>query len=137
MNFKISSQNHVIGDTYHANSNANSETLPDGWKKNKSRHEGIDQHDHLTSTKIKNENERQTENTRASSKSKLLDRKSCEEVEMPAKKRKLKDQDTPPYANTVKEKRLKTSNTDINGEEKPLIKGNGMKITYAHYLFKQ
>ncbi|GJR62487.1 cullin, conserved site-containing protein [Tanacetum coccineum] len=190
MNFKISSQNHVIGDTYHANSNANSETLPDGWKKNKSRHEGsnssqvetshssmdsrqkrkrlseanqqlleknivnkpidvgrnaatvngeprpkklktmtgIDQHDHLTSTKIKNENERQTENTRASSKSKLLDRKSCEEVEMPAKKRKLKDQDTPPYANTVKEKRLKTSNTDINGEEKPLIKGNGMKI---------
>ncbi|GJS80923.1 cullin, conserved site-containing protein [Tanacetum coccineum] len=25
MNFKISSQNHVIGDTYHANSNANSE----------------------------------------------------------------------------------------------------------------
>ncbi|GJR62485.1 cullin, conserved site-containing protein [Tanacetum coccineum] len=190
MNFKISSQNHVIGDTYHANSNANSETPPDGWKKNKSRHEGsnssqveishssmdsrqkrkrlseanqqlleknivnkpidvgrnaatvngeprpkklktmtgIDQHDHLTSTKIKNENERQTENTRASSKSKLLDRKSCEEVEMPAKKRKLKDQDTPPYANTVKEKRLKTSNTDINGEEKPLIKGNGMKI---------
>ncbi|GJW32320.1 cullin, conserved site-containing protein [Tanacetum coccineum] len=190
MNFKISSQNHVIGDTYHANSNANSETLPDGCKKNKSRHEGsnssqvetshssmdsrqkrkrlseanqqllekniankpiyvgrntatvngeprpkklktmtgIDQHDHLTSTKIKNENERQTENTRASSKSKLLDRKSCEEVEMPAKKRKLKDQDTPPYANTVKEKRLKTSNTDINGEEKPLIKGNGMKI---------
>ncbi|GJS80918.1 cullin, conserved site-containing protein [Tanacetum coccineum] len=134
MNFKISSQNHVIGDTYHANSNANSETLPDGCKKNKSRHEGsnssqvetshyqwdsrkkrkgeprpkklktmtgIDQHDHLTSTKIKNENERQTENTRASSKSKLLDRKSCEEVEMPAKKRKLKDQDTPPYANTV------------------------------------
>ncbi|GJR62483.1 cullin, conserved site-containing protein [Tanacetum coccineum] len=190
MNFKISSQNHVIGDTYHANSNANSETLPDGWKKNKSRHEGsnssqvetshssmdsrqkrkrlseanqqlleknivnkpidvgrnaatvngeprpkklktmtgIDQHDHLTSTKIKNENERQTENTLASSKSKLLDRKSCEEVVKPAKKRKLKDQDTPPYANTVKEKRLKTSNTDINGEEKPLIKGNGMKI---------
>ncbi|GJX41943.1 cullin, conserved site-containing protein [Tanacetum coccineum] len=40
MNFKISSQNHVIGDTYHANSNANSETLPDGWKKNKSRPEG-------------------------------------------------------------------------------------------------
>nr|GEY02242.1 cullin, conserved site-containing protein [Tanacetum cinerariifolium] len=50
-------------------------------------------------------------------------------VEIPAKKRKLKDQDdTPPYANTVKEKRLNTSNTDINGEEKPLIKGNGMKI---------
>ncbi|GJY90339.1 cullin, conserved site-containing protein, partial [Tanacetum coccineum] len=90
---------------------------------------GLDQHDHLTSTKIKNENERQAENTRASSKSKLLDRKSCEEVEMPAKKRKLKDQqDTLPYTNTVKEKRLKTSNTDINGEEKPLIKGNGMKI---------
>ncbi|GKA96108.1 cullin, conserved site-containing protein [Tanacetum coccineum] len=30
MNFKISSQNHVIGDTYHANSNANSETLSNG-----------------------------------------------------------------------------------------------------------
>nr|GEX64513.1 cullin, conserved site-containing protein [Tanacetum cinerariifolium] len=37
MNFKISSQNHVTGDTYHANSNANSKTLPNGWKKNKSR----------------------------------------------------------------------------------------------------
>lgn len=40
MNVKISSQNHVIGDTYHANSNANSETMPNGWKKNKSRPEG-------------------------------------------------------------------------------------------------
>nr|GFA20131.1 CW-type zinc finger [Tanacetum cinerariifolium] len=40
MNFKISSQYHVIGDTYHANSNANSETLPNGWKKNKSRPDG-------------------------------------------------------------------------------------------------
>nr|GEZ59119.1 cullin, conserved site-containing protein [Tanacetum cinerariifolium] len=88
----------------------------------------LDKHDHLTSTKIKNKNKRQTENTRASSKSKLLDRKSCKEVEIPAKTRKLKDQDdTPPYANTVKEKRLNTSNADINGEEKPLIKGNGMK----------
>nr|GEZ50541.1 cullin, conserved site-containing protein [Tanacetum cinerariifolium] len=86
------------------------------------------QHDHLTLTKIKNEYETQTENTRASSKSKLLDRKSCEEVKMPVKKRKLKDQDTPPYASTVKEKRLKTSNTNINGKEKPLIKGNGMKV---------
>nr|GFA60510.1 hypothetical protein [Tanacetum cinerariifolium] len=37
MNFKISSQYHVTIDTYHANSNANSETLPNGWKKNKSR----------------------------------------------------------------------------------------------------
>nr|GEY70444.1 cullin, conserved site-containing protein [Tanacetum cinerariifolium] len=89
----------------------------------------LDKHDHLTSTKIKKKNERQTENTRASSMSKLLDRKSCKEVEIPAKKRKLKDQDdTPPYANTVKEKRLNTSNADINREEKPLIKGNGMKI---------
>nr|GEW53911.1 cullin, conserved site-containing protein [Tanacetum cinerariifolium] len=184
-------KNYCDVNTYHTNSNANSDTMPNGWKKNKSRPEGsnssqvetshssmdsrqkrkrlseanqqlleknvvnkpidvgrndatvngelrpkklktmtgLDQHDHLTSTKIKNENERQTENTRASLKSKLLDRKSCEEVEMSAKKRKLKDQeDTPPYANTVKEKRLKTSNTDINGEEKPLIKGNGMKI---------
>nr|GFA50367.1 hypothetical protein [Tanacetum cinerariifolium] len=51
----------------------------------------LDKHDHLTSTKIKNENERQMENTRASSKSKLLDRKSCKEVEIPAKKRKLKN----------------------------------------------
>ncbi|GJZ59621.1 cullin, conserved site-containing protein [Tanacetum coccineum] len=40
MNFKISSQNHVIGDTYHTNSNANSSTMPNGWKKNKSRPEG-------------------------------------------------------------------------------------------------
>nr|GFA09799.1 cullin, conserved site-containing protein [Tanacetum cinerariifolium] len=47
---------------------------------------------------------------------------------MPVKKRKLKDQDTPPYASTVKEKRLKTSSTNINGKEKPLIKGNGMKV---------
>nr|GFD45122.1 cullin, conserved site-containing protein [Tanacetum cinerariifolium] len=54
---------------------------------------------------------------------------SCEEVEIPAKKRKLKDQDdTLPYANTMKEKRLNTSNTYIIGKEKPLIKGNGMKI---------
>nr|GEY72287.1 cullin, conserved site-containing protein [Tanacetum cinerariifolium] len=193
MKFKISSQNHVIGDTYHTNSNANSNTMPNGSKKNKSRPEGsnssqvetlhssmdsrqkrkrlseanmqlleknvvnkpidvgrndatvngkgepkpkrlktktcLDQHDHLTSTKIKNENERQAENTQASSKSKLLDRKNCEEVDMPAKKQKLKDQqDTQPYANTVKEKRLKTSNIDTNGEEKPLIKGNRRKI---------
>ncbi|GJR53572.1 retrovirus-related pol polyprotein from transposon TNT 1-94 [Tanacetum coccineum] len=177
MNFKISSQNHVIGDTYHANSNANSETLPDGWKKNKSRHEGsnssqvetshssmdsrqkrkrlseanqqlleknivnkpidvgrnaatvngeprpkklktmtgIDQHDHLTSTKIKNENERQTENTRASSKSKLLDRKSCEEVEMPAKKRKrldLKEVKWSSPVGTVSSSPLKAPNLD-------------------------
>ncbi|GJV74159.1 peptidase S10, serine carboxypeptidase, alpha/beta hydrolase fold protein [Tanacetum coccineum] len=40
MNFKISSLNHVIGDTYHANSNANSETLSNGWKKNKYRPKG-------------------------------------------------------------------------------------------------
>nr|GEY70445.1 cullin, conserved site-containing protein [Tanacetum cinerariifolium] len=72
MNFKISSQNQVTGDTYHANSNANSEKLPNGWNKNKYRLDGeprlkklktmadLDKHDHLTSTKIKNENERQT-----------------------------------------------------------------------------
>nr|GFA12985.1 cullin, conserved site-containing protein [Tanacetum cinerariifolium] len=42
MNFKISSQNHVTGDTYHAKSNANSETLPNGLKKNKSRLDGSD-----------------------------------------------------------------------------------------------
>nr|GFB87542.1 cullin, conserved site-containing protein [Tanacetum cinerariifolium] len=40
MIIKISSQNHVTEDTYHANSNANSETLPNGWKKNKSRLNG-------------------------------------------------------------------------------------------------
>nr|GEW21656.1 hypothetical protein [Tanacetum cinerariifolium] len=40
MNFKISSQNHVIGDTYHTNSNANFETMPNGWKTNKSRPKG-------------------------------------------------------------------------------------------------
>nr|GFC81827.1 cullin, conserved site-containing protein [Tanacetum cinerariifolium] len=35
MNYKISSQN--TRDTYHANLNTNSETMPNGWKKNKSR----------------------------------------------------------------------------------------------------
>ncbi|GJZ35150.1 hypothetical protein Tco_0580967, partial [Tanacetum coccineum] len=40
MNFKISSQNHVIGDTHHANLNASSETLLNAWKKNKSKPEG-------------------------------------------------------------------------------------------------
>nr|GFB69955.1 CW-type zinc finger [Tanacetum cinerariifolium] len=35
MNYKISSQN--TRDTYHANSNTNSKTVPNGWKKNKSR----------------------------------------------------------------------------------------------------
>nr|GEZ14363.1 cullin, conserved site-containing protein [Tanacetum cinerariifolium] len=184
-------KNYCDANTYHANSNANSETLPNGWKKNKSRLDGcnssqvetshssmddrqkrkrlskanqqlleknivnkpidvgrnaatvngeprrkklktmadLDKHDHLTSTTKKNENERQAKNTRASSKSMLLDKKSCEEVELPAKKRKLKDQDdTLPYANPMKEKRLNTSNTDIIGKEKPLYKGNGMKI---------
>ncbi|GJR17585.1 cullin, conserved site-containing protein [Tanacetum coccineum] len=84
--------------------------------------------DHLTSNKDKECNERQTKILETSRSVSYWIGKKCEEVEMPAKKRKLKDQDTPPYANTVKEKRLKTSNTDINGEEKPLIKGNGMKI---------
>nr|GFC53200.1 cullin, conserved site-containing protein [Tanacetum cinerariifolium] len=35
MNYKISSQN--TRDTYHANLTTTSETVPNGWKKNKSR----------------------------------------------------------------------------------------------------
>nr|GFA10477.1 hypothetical protein [Tanacetum cinerariifolium] len=205
MIIKISSQNHVTGDMYHANSNANSETLPNGWKKNKSRLNGsnssqvetshslmngeprhkklktmadldkhdhltstkiknknkrqaentrassmseprhkklktmadLDKHDHLTSTKIKNKNKRQEENTRASSMSKLLDRKSCEEVEIPTKKQKLKDQDdTPP--NGMKRKLLVSRESSVDkSHEKNLNATSSRKDSKSkHFQFR-